>query len=133
MITQEDINSFEEDYRMQQQPDDMVRDYYATAGVEPEKYLCAALIEEEFDEWSDISLSFYLKEMEAELKELADLVYVIFGYAQSRGWDLMEAFRRVHENNMGRMYQPDGTIKRNEQGKILKNKDYPKVSLEDLV
>ena len=34
---------------------------------------------------------------------------------------------------MGRMYQPDGTIKRRDDGKILKNKEYPKVDLADLV
>ena len=57
----------------------------------------------------------------------------LYGYANTRGWDLDEAVRRVHDNNMGRMYQPDGTIKRREDGKIIKNKDYPKVKLEDLV
>ena len=49
------------------------------------------------------------------------------------GYDLDEAVRRVHINNMGRMLQPDGTIKRREDGKIIKNPDYPKVKLDDLV
>ena len=33
----------------------------------------------------------------------------------------------------GRCIQPDGSINRSEAGKILKNKDYPKVELGDLV
>jgi predicted HAD superfamily Cof-like phosphohydrolase len=67
------------------------------------------------------------------LKELSDLVYVVFGLANAKGWDLMEAVRRVHANNMGRCMQPDGSVKRREDGKIIKNKDYPAVDLSDLV
>lgn len=86
------------------------------------------LIEEEFRELMEEADS-----TEYILKEMADLVYVIYGAAVTFGWDLDEAVRRVHANNMGRMYQPDGTIKRREDGKIEKNKDYPKVELDDLV
>jgi predicted HAD superfamily Cof-like phosphohydrolase len=68
-----------------------------------------------------------------EPKFLADLVYVIYGYANSKGYDLDEALRRVHANNLGRCIQPDGSILRREDGKIIKNKDYPKVELGDLV
>jgi len=65
-----------------------------------------------------------------ELKELSDLVYVIYGYAQSRGWDLNEAVFRVHSNNMNRMFQDDGTLKRNDAGKIIRNPNTPSVDLE---
>jgi len=51
---------------------------------------------------------------------------------QKRVW-LDEAVRRVHENNVGRCVQPDGTVKRREDNKILKNKDFPKVDLSDLL
>ena len=37
------------------------------------------------------------------LKELADLVYVTYGYAATYGWDLDEAFRRVHASNMSKL------------------------------
>ena len=70
---------------------------------------------------------------EYELKEMADLLYVLYGYAKVQGYNLDKAVKRVHENNMGRMYQPDGTIKRREDGKVIKNPDYPQVNLEDLV
>jgi len=69
----------------------------------------------------------------ALLKELSDLIYVIYGTAVTFGWNLDEALYRVHSNNLGRMYQPDGSIKRHENGKIVKNPDYPKVDLGDLV
>jgi len=92
--------------------------------------LYASLIQEEFDEWR----SEYLRDTTAsQLKELADLLYVIYGFAHIKGWDLDEAVRRVHDNNVGRCTQEDGTIKRREDGKILKNPHYPKVNLGDLV
>lgn len=85
------------------------------------------LVYEEFDEFAN--------ELGKDkiLKELADLVYVTYGYAATFGWDLDEAVRRVHENNMGRMFQEDGTIKYREDGKVIKNPDYPQVNLGDLV
>lgn len=107
----------------------MVKSFAETANQEPDVELSAALIDEEYKEWDISSYGFNADE---ELKELADLVYVIYGYANVKGWDLDEAIRRVHENNMGRMKQPDGTIKYREDGKVEKNKDYPKVDLVDL-
>jgi hypothetical protein len=111
---------------------DMVDEYAETTKQEPDPTLYSDLIHEEFNEWLE-TWSYSLGDTEENLKELSDLVYVIYGYALSRGWDLDEAVRRVHENNMGRMYQPDGTIKRREDGKIVKNPEYPKVDLSDLL
>lgn len=110
----------------------MVSEFAKTAKQEPDVVLQADLIHEEFNEWLE-TWSYSLGDSVENLKELSDLVYVIYGYASARGWDLDEAVRRVHENNMGRMYQPDGTIKRREDGKIVKNKEYPKVNLDDLI
>jgi len=120
----------------------MVKHYYETAEIVPNFVMAEGLIHEEYDEWAfEISLKsaevrkhYYQDYSPAnELKELSDLVYVIYGYAQSRGWDINESVFRVHSNNMDRMFQDDGTLKRNEAGKILKNPNTPKVSLEDLV
>lgn len=108
-------------------PLDMVKEFSERTGQQPDSFLYGRLIAEEFEEffdaYSDIN----------ELKELADLVYVAYGFANAKGWDLDEAVRRVHENNLGRCIQPDGSIQRREDGKIVKNKDYPHVYLEDLV
>lgn len=110
-----------------QTPMEMVKQFVRVSGQEPDAALYMNLIFEEFTEWENE------EDPVAELKELTDLLYVIYGYANAKGWDIEEAFRRVHANNMGRMYQPDGTIKRREDGKIEKNKEYPKVNLEDLI
>ena len=136
MITKEDMEDMaEEQLEFEFMSDSlgvmgMVKEFAETMGQEPNPELSADLIMEEYDEWVE---SFEFSSEVEELKELSDLVYVIYGYASVRGWNLDEAVRRVHENNIGRCIQPDGSINRSETGKILKNKDYPKVELGDLV
>ena len=40
---------------------------------------------------------------EATLKELADLVYVCYQYAENMEWDLDETMRRIHRSNMSKL------------------------------
>lgn len=108
-------------------PQQMVKEFIATSGQDPTPIVYADLMEEEYEEW------FKAETRVEELKELADLVYVCYGYAIACGYDLDKALAKVHDNNMGRMFQEDGTIKRREDGKIIKNPDYPKVDLSDCV
>lgn len=105
----------------------MVKEFAKVTRQTPTSHLYTKLLSEEYHEFlgADTCVE--------ELKEMADLVYVTFGLADARGYDLTEAIERVHENNLGRITQPDGTIKRREDGKIIKNLGYPKVDLEDLV
>lgn len=108
-------------------PQQMVKEFIATSGQDPTPIVYADLMEEEYEEW------FKAETRVEELKELADLVYVCYGYAIACGYDLDKALAKVHDNNMGRMFQEDGTIKRREDGKIIKNPDYPAVDLSDCV
>lgn len=115
---------------------DKVREFAKVTGQKPNPDTYAILIREEYYEWVDERYLHVFEDLvnsRDELKELSDLVYVIYGYANARGWNLDEAIKRVHENNIGRCVQPDGSIKRREDGKILKNPDYPAVDLSDLV
>lgn len=142
MINDTDIEAFEESYgywagnyaenaRLRcMTPASMVREFSAKTGQMPDPRLYSVLIREEFEEFRKEQME---GSREDQLKELSDLVYVIYGYANSRGWDLDEAIRRVHDNNVGRCVQEDGTVKRRADGKIIKNPDYPKVDLSDLV
>jgi hypothetical protein len=110
---------------------DKVREFAKVTSQKPSVTTSAKLIQEEYAEWFKDFTEFGVPVK--ELKELADLVYVIYGYANVRHWNLDEAIKRVHENNLGRCIQPDGSIKRREDGKILKNPDYPSVVLDDLI
>lgn len=108
-------------------PMEMVEFFYKTLGNKPEVPMASILIIEEWEEWVESTSD------EEELKELADLIYVLYGYALAKGWDLDEALYRVHANNVGRMRQPDGSIQRRADGKVIKNPNHPKVDLRDLL
>lgn len=66
------------------------------------------------------------------LKELCDLLYVIYGTAVVYGIRpevILNAFRKVHANNMAKILH--GTL--DERGKLIKPKDHPKVDLSEEV
>jgi len=65
------------------------------------------------------------------LKELADLVYVCYQYAENMGWFLDEALDRVHKSNMSKLDEDGKPIYR-EDGKVLKGPNYAPPNLEDL-
>ena len=65
------------------------------------------------------------------LKELADLVYVCYQYAENMGWLLDEAMNRVHESNMSKLGEDGKPIYR-EDGKVLKGPNYKPPDLSDL-
>ena len=63
-------------------------------------------------------------------KELADLVYVIYGMAATFGIDIDEAVRRVHASNMSKLV--DGKPLKRADGKVLKGSNYAKPNMEGL-
>jgi len=94
-----------------------------------------SLIVEEFKEFLDAEnqLLLGLTVNAADcLKELADLVYVAYQYAENMGWDLDEALNRVHQSNMSKLGEDGNPIYR-EDGKVLKGPDYQPPNLSDLV
>lgn len=116
-------------------PLDMVRQFHRIMGQDLDATyaqngdldrLRIKLVSEEFDEVcaseSDDNL----------LKELADLVYVTYGYAAAFGWDLDEAVRRVHASNMSKLDENGDPLYRND-GKVMKGPNYEAPDLSDLV
>ncbi len=69
---------------------------------------------------------------EACLKELADLVYVCYQYAENMEWDLDEAMQRIHRSNMSKLGLDHKPIRRAD-GKVLKGPNYQPPTLTDLV
>ncbi len=67
------------------------------------------------------------------LKELADLVYVCYQYAENMGWFLDEALNRVHESNMSKLDEDGKPIYREKDGKVLKGPNYRPPDLSDLI
>ena len=93
------------------------------------------LIVEEFNEFleADGFLFRHGQNVQEEcLKELADLVYVCYQYAENMGWFLDEALNRVHESNMSKLDEDGKPIYR-EDGKVLKGPNYKPPDLSDIV
>lgn len=65
------------------------------------------------------------------LKELADVQYVVSGFADAFDLPIQPAFNRVHDSNMSKL--EDGKPVKREDGKVLKGKNYKPPYLEDLV
>lgn len=65
------------------------------------------------------------------LKELADIQYVISGFALTFGLPLQEAFNRVHRSNMSKFV--NGKPVFNDKGKVMKGPNYAPPNLEDLI
>lgn len=102
---------------------------YATDAEEALVNLRSDLIEEE---WVELEEAIREEPDDHVLKELADLVYVVYGYAATYGWDLDEAVRRVHRSNMSKLGDDGKPIYR-EDGKVLKSTNYQSPNLKDLV
>tara|TARA_R100000152_G_C6741233_1_gene165005 strand:- start:36 stop:440 length:405 start_codon:yes stop_codon:yes gene_type:complete len=93
------------------------------------------LIVEEFKEFLEAEgfLFMHGQNHQADcLKELADLVYVCYQYAENMRWDLDEALHRVHESNMSKLDEDGKPIYR-EDGKVLKGPNYKPPNLDNLV
>jgi len=93
------------------------------------------LIVEEFKEFLESEGSLFREHPNAQeeaLKELADLVYVCYQYAENMNWFLDEALKRVHESNMSKLDEDGKPIYR-EDGKVLKGPNYKLPNLTDLI
>ena len=93
------------------------------------------LIVEEFKEFLEAEAMLFRNSTilhEEAIKELSDLVYVCYQYAENMGWDLDEALRRVHQSNMSKLDE-DGKPTYREDGKVLKSANYQPPTLSDLV
>ena len=92
------------------------------------------LIVEEFKEFIEAEGMLFRhgrNQKEECLKELADLVYVCYQFAENMGWFLDEALDRVHKSNMSKLGDDGKPIYR-EDGKVLKGPNYKPPNLEDL-
>ena len=93
------------------------------------------LIIEEFKEFLEAEGFLFMhgvNHQEECLKELADLVYVCYQYAENMIWFLDEALNRVHESNMSKLDEDGNPIYRDD-GKVLKGPNYKPPDLSDLI
>lgn len=65
-------------------------------------------------------------------KELADLLYVVYGTAEEFGIPLEAVFKEVHHSNMSKIWS-DGTVHYREDGKVLKPPTYYQADVEGIL
>ena len=96
-----------------------------TVPDEATRSLRARLIQEEFDE---LQHALYQQDQTAVAKELADLLYVVYGTAVSCGIDMAPVFREVHRSNMSKV----GGYKRAD-GKWVKPSTYSPARIQPIL
>lgn len=89
------------------------------------KILRERLIQEEFDELKEAMKA---ENLPAIAKELADLLYVVYGTAVSYGIDMAPVFREVQRSNMSKI----GGYKRDD-GKWVKPPTYSPARIEPIL
>jgi predicted HAD superfamily Cof-like phosphohydrolase len=92
---------------------------------EPTQILRKRLIQEEFEELQEAMQE---KDLPSIAKELADLLYVVYGTAVSLGIDMEPVFQEVHRSNMSKV----GGHKR-EDGKWVKPPTYSPAQLDSVL
>jgi predicted HAD superfamily Cof-like phosphohydrolase len=105
------------------------RQAYSLNGGTKQRAVQKSLIDEE---WSEFHEAYHHEELANQLKELADLVYVCYQFAESQDWDLDEAMRRVHQSNMSKLGEDGKPIYRGD-GKVLKGPNYAPPELNTLI
>jgi predicted HAD superfamily Cof-like phosphohydrolase len=113
----------------------MVTEFHRTFGImeaplptipdEATRTLRIRLIQEEFDELKEAGEQGNLS---AIAKELADLLYVVYGTAVSYGIDMEPVFREVHRSNMSKV----GGHKRAD-GKWVKPAHYSAAAIDPIL
>lgn len=71
-------------------------------------------------------------ELDKLAKELADLLYVVYGTAAAFGLPIDEVYREVHESNMSKLGE-DGKPVYREDGKVLKGPNYRPADVKKLI
>lgn len=76
---------------------------------------------------------YHAEDMVDVLDSLVDQMYVLLGTVNAHGLQdvFLEAFDRVHKNNMSKLH--DGKVVKNEFGKVIKPEGFVPVDLSDLI
>lgn len=78
------------------------------------------------EELSEVTEALVMKPVDEVAKELADLLYVVYGTAVAAGIDIDKVFAKTHESNMTK------STKKDPGGKIVKGDDYVPVDMDTI-
>lgn len=125
----EDVRKFHDTFSPHQRGDDFLTKTERRINLVYEEYeeVAEALVHLE-DTRLNLTSSTMEEATEELAKELADLLYVVYGTADELGIPLQQVFAAVHKSNMSKLW-PDGTVRYNDFGKVLKPDTYKKPDL----
>ena len=69
----------------------------------------------------------------AMLDGICDSIWVMVGYALSRGWDIKGAYEEVARSNMSKVDKASGKLIKREDGKVLKPESYSPPDLSSFI
>lgn len=88
------------------------------------------LIREEVEEFWEAEAASDDTEM---LDACFDMIWVIVGYARSRGWDMQKAWVEGAASNLSKIDPETGLVRRREDGKILKPEGWAEPNFKQFV
>lgn len=97
--------------------------------IAPIRDFRAELVEEEYYELQDAE---ELDDFVGVADAIGDQIYVLIGYALAYGIPIVPIFAEIHRSNMTKIW-PDGTIKRREDGKVLKPPTYSPADIKGVL
>lgn len=92
--------------------------------------LYVRLVEEEIKEFHD---GINNKDDVEIIDAISDSIWVLIGYAHSRGWDIEGAFNEVARSNMSKVDAETGKVLKREDGKVQKPASYSPPELSPFV
>ena len=96
----------------------------------PQSDLYKNLIKEEIEEfWEADEANDDVERLDA----CFDMIWVIVGYARSRGWDINKAWEHGAGTNLSKIDPETGLVRRREDGKILKPEGWTPPNFEQFV
>lgn len=119
---------------------DMVAEFHRVFGRTPDPTTMVHTLEREklqlrydlvLEELNELAQAVASGDRGQILKEISDLEYVVQGFYLTLGINedvKMRAFEEVHSSNMSKL-MPDGSVKRREDGKVLKGPNYREADL----
>ena len=101
-----------------------------TVNETPTSELYKKLIKEEVEEfWEAEAVSDDVEMLDA----CFDMIWVIVGYARSRGWDIDKAWDEGAQSNLSKIDPETGLVRRREDGKILKPEGWTEPNFKQFV
>jgi len=84
------------------------------------------------EEWKELQDAWEDENLVEYADAICDLIYVLCGTAVSFGIPLDKCFREVHLSNMSKVDE-DGTVHRDEYGKVIKGDGFFQPNLRDII